>query len=76
MAKQIDSIELAKIYDARDTLCDFCNGSDCDTCVITNLVNEASCSCEDNDTEEEVPQKGYVLCLILKLYLGNKSALI
>ena len=55
MAKKIDSLELAKIYDARDTLCDFCNGTDCNSCIVTNLVNEASCSCEDEDTEDEVP---------------------
>lgn len=55
MAKQIDSGELAKIFDARDTLCDFCGGSNCGNCVVTNLVNDAANSCEDNDTEDEVP---------------------
>jgi hypothetical protein len=55
MARKIDSGELAKIYDARDTLCDFCNGTNCEDCVVTNLVNDASCSCEDDDTEDEVP---------------------
>lgn len=52
---KISREELARICDAKDTICQFCGSIEyCDSCHVTNVVNEAFASCdepveEDND---------------------------
>ena len=41
MAKTITESELAEIMDARDRLCDFCDGGNCSGCKVEELANEA-----------------------------------
>lgn len=45
---KISREELAKICDAKDTICQFCGSIEyCDACHVTNLVNEAFANCDE-----------------------------
>ena len=45
----MDRDDLAKICDARDTICDYCGGNNCDECVVTDLINRAFEEVEDDE---------------------------
>ena len=45
----MDRKELAELCDARDRLCDFCEEDECDSCIVTRLVNDAYNELDDED---------------------------
>ena len=45
----MDRDDLAKICDARDTICDYCGGNNCDECVVTDLINRAFNEVDDDE---------------------------
>ena len=53
MAKTISESELAEIMDARDKMCDFCDGGNCSSCKVEELANEAMNSVGEDEDEEE-----------------------
>jgi hypothetical protein len=38
----MDEEKLAKICDARDTLCNYCENDACEKCIVTLLVDQAT----------------------------------
>ena len=54
MAKEkIDRKELAKICNARNTLCNFCENDACERCIVTQLVDDAYAEVEEAENDEE-----------------------
>ena len=47
----IDRDELARLCNARDILCGFCENTACEKCQVTVLINDAY-----NETEDEEDQ--------------------
>lgn len=47
----IDHDDFAKLCDARDTLCGFCEADECEKCIVSVLINDAFN--EVGDEEEE-----------------------
>lgn len=39
--KKIDKEYLAKLCDARDTLCEFCEADECEKCIVAHLIDDA-----------------------------------
>ncbi len=39
--KNIDREYLAKLCDARDTLCEFCEADECEKCIVAHLIDDA-----------------------------------
>lgn len=37
----MDREYLAKLCEARDTLCEFCEVNECEKCIVTNLIDDA-----------------------------------
>lgn len=50
---KIDKEELAKICQARDTLCNFCENTDCEKCQVTILINDAYNEVENNNEKND-----------------------
>lgn len=48
----MDREYLAKLCDARDTLCDFCEANECERCIVTRLIDDAYNEMPDGDGEE------------------------
>lgn len=48
--RKIDREDLAKLVDARDALCDFCEAYDeCERCRVTLLIDQAYAECDSDD---------------------------
>ena len=43
-----DYDDLAKMCEARDILCGYCEADECEKCIVTNLINDAY-----NEAEEK-----------------------
>lgn len=57
MAETINRDEYAKICDARNTLCAFCENDMCEKCIVTQLTDDAYNACPEihddiNDDED------------------------
>lgn len=37
----MDKEYLAKLCDARDTLCEFCEADECEKCIVAHLIDDA-----------------------------------
>jgi hypothetical protein len=53
MNKPILEEDLAKLCDARDTLCSFCENDACEKCIVTELINEAFNERDDKNEEND-----------------------
>lgn len=42
--------DLARLCDARDTLCEFCEVENCEECVVTQIISDAANESESNDS--------------------------
>lgn len=51
----IDREQLAEIVAAGQTLCAFCESTDCEKCMVNILVNDAFAACPDADGIYEDP---------------------
>lgn len=49
----IDRDTLARLCDARDTLCGFCENTACDKCQVTMLINDALSEAEEDESAED-----------------------
>lgn len=49
----MDGEYLAKLCDARDTLCGFCEADECEKCIVTRLIDDAYNELDDEDEEEQ-----------------------
>lgn len=47
----MDREYLAKLCEARSTLCDFCEADECEYCIVTRLIDDAY---NELDDEEEM----------------------
>lgn len=47
----IDTNELAKICDARDVLCKFCELDECEKCIVQQLVDDAFAEAEESEDD-------------------------
>lgn len=47
----IDRDMLARLCNARDTLCGFCENTECEKCQVTALINDAFSAFEDEDAQ-------------------------
>lgn len=45
--RTIDKDQLAKLCDARDTLCNYCEADECEKCIVTSLIDTAYNECEE-----------------------------
>lgn len=43
--------ELAKLCEARDVLCGYCEANECDKCIVTSLIDDAFAELEDEQDE-------------------------
>ena len=59
--------ELAALCNARDTLCGFCEVSECEKCIVTHLIDDAFNECPESEVEYTY------LELIAKLYMDVKA---
>jgi hypothetical protein len=51
LVRLMDRDDLAKLCDARDTLCGFCENDECEKCIVTLLIDQAfnECDLEEDD---------------------------
>lgn len=49
----MDIEHLAKLCDARDTLCSFCHTNECEACVVTHLIDAAYSDLPDEDGDRD-----------------------
>lgn len=50
--RAMDKEYLAKLCDARDTLCGFCEVDECEKCIVTYLINDAYNEMPDDDDDD------------------------
>lgn len=43
--------ELAKLCDARDTLCGYCQADECEKCIVTALIDNAYAELPDEELD-------------------------
>ncbi len=48
----MDREYLARLCNARDTLCGFCEADECDKCIVTQLIDDAYNEMPDDDEED------------------------
>lgn len=48
----MDREYLARLCNARDTLCGFCEADECDKCIVTQLIDDAYNEMLDDDEED------------------------
>lgn len=49
----MDMEYLAKLCDARDTLCGFCEANECEKCIVSHLINDAYNELGDDKGEDD-----------------------
>lgn len=47
----MDLTTYAKLCDARDTLCAFCEADECEKCIVTRLIDDAANELPDEDED-------------------------
>lgn len=53
MAKRaITHDELAALYKARDTLCNYCEVDECEKCIVANLIDDAYSELENDEPSD------------------------
>ena len=60
----MDTNDLSRLCDARDTICKYCGKTDCEECIVTKLISNAfndleedGDGCHREDTDEEDDEK-------------------